>query len=155
MQRVLQALVWSIAPRSSEQIAVGSSANCPMLTVMSRYESHLIVGSESVRVVPALGPAETDIVCSRLHGVSPFSGTELDALLRNLGVGTVLVTGVSVNLGVLGLAIEAVNLGYQVALATDAVAGVPADYAEAVMANTMTLLASRVTVDQAVETWSG
>ena len=40
------------------------------------------------------------------------------------------VTGVSVNLGVLGLCVEAVNLGYQVVVATDTVVGVPIDYGE-------------------------
>ena len=38
---------------------------------------------------------------------------------------TVVATGVSVNLGVLGLAIEACNLGYQVVVPRDAVAGHP------------------------------
>ena len=47
-----------------------------------------------------------------------------------------VVTGVSVNLGVFGLCIEAVNLGYQAALVTDAVAGLPADYAADVRAPT-------------------
>ncbi len=46
--------------------------------------------------------------------MSPFTGTSLDTWLRSLGVETVVATGVSVNLGVLGLAIEAVNLGYRV-----------------------------------------
>ena len=38
--------------------------------------------------------------------ISPFHGTELDAILRNLGVRTVVATGVSVNVGVLGMTIE-------------------------------------------------
>ena len=73
--------------------------------------------------------------CSpRAHdGISPFTGTSLDALLRNLDVTTVVGAGVSVNLGVLGLCVEAVNLGYHVVVASDAVAGVPGDYADEVM----------------------
>ena len=96
---------------------------------------------------------ETDLVVPRLHGVSPFTGTSLDAALRNLGVTTVIATGVSVNLAVLGLCIEAVNLGYQVVLATDAVAGVPRDYADAVIENTLALLATRATVDDIIGAW--
>jgi nicotinamidase-related amidase len=131
----------------------GSAANAPMLAALLRNERHLEVGSEAAEIVPELGPDASDLVSSRRHGISPFTGTDLDAVLRNLGVGTVVATGVSVNLGVLGLAIEAVNLGYRVAVVTDAVAGVPRDYAESVIANTIALLATRVTVDEVIEAW--
>ena len=70
---------------------------------------------------------------SRHHGVSPFSGTELDAVLRRLGVRSIVACGVSLNVGILGLTIEAVSLGYRVAVATDAVAGVPVEYGRAVL----------------------
>jgi nicotinamidase-related amidase len=68
-------------------------------------------------------------------------------------VTTVVATGVSVNLGVLGLAIEAVNLGYRVAVVTDAVAGVPREYGRAVIDNTIALLATRVAVDDVIAAW--
>jgi nicotinamidase-related amidase len=131
----------------------GSAANAPMLAALLRNPRHLEVGSRPAEVVPELGPDPSDLVSSRRHGISPFTGTDLDAVLRNLGVRTVVATGVSVNLGVLGLAIEAVNLGYRVAVVTDAVAGVPRDYAEAVMKNTLALLATRVTVDDVIAAW--
>jgi nicotinamidase-related amidase len=131
----------------------GSAANSPMLAVMMRSPGHLEVGSPAAEVVAELGPHRSDIVSSRRHGVSPFTGTDLDSALRNLGVGTIVATGVSLNLGVLGLAIEAVNLGYRVAVVTDAVAGVPRDYGRAVMANTVALLATRVTVDDVIGAW--
>ncbi|HEY7135771.1 MAG TPA: cysteine hydrolase [Acidimicrobiia bacterium] len=131
----------------------GSATNCPMLAVMARQPGHLLVGSDAARVVDALGPEPGDFVSSRLHGISPFTGTALDATLRNLGVTTVVATGVSVNLGVLGLAIEAVNLGYRVVVATDAVAGVPRDYADLVMNNTIALLATRASVTEIVHAW--
>jgi nicotinamidase-related amidase len=69
-------------------------------------------------------------------------------------VRTVVATGVSVNLAVLGLAIEAVNLGYRVAVVTDAVAGTPPDYADAVLAGTIALLATRLTVDDVTRVWA-
>ena len=43
---------------------------------------------------------------------------------------TVVVTGVSVNVGILGTALEAVNRGYTVVVPTDCVAGDPPEYAE-------------------------
>ena len=80
--------------------------------------------------------------------MSPFVGTTLDATLRAMGVSTVIATGVSLNLGIPGLAIEAVDLGYRVVVATDCVAGVPADYAAAVMQHTMALVAALATADE-------
>jgi nicotinamidase-related amidase len=133
----------------------GSATNCPMLAVMSRHPGNLVVGSPAAALVPELGPEPSDIVSPRVHGISPFTGTSLDMTLRNLGVRTVVATGVSVNLGVLGLAIEAVNLGYQVVLPTDCVTGIPADYAEAVIRNTLALLASRTTSDKLIAAWAG
>ena len=53
---------------------------------------------------------------SRLHGLSPLAETSLDAILRNLGVTTIVATGVSVNVALLGLTFDAVNRGYQVVL---------------------------------------
>ena len=132
----------------------GSATNAPLLAVMAKRPGHLLVGSPEAEVVPELGPDPRDLVVPRLSGVSPFAGTALDVTLRNLGVRTVVATGVSVNLAVLGLAIEAVNLGYRVVVATDAVAGTPADYADAVLDGTIALLAARMKVDEIAATWS-
>ncbi len=131
----------------------GSTANCQLIAAMLRRPEHLLSGTPATEIVPLLGPEPADVVSSRLHGVSPFTGTSLDTLLRNLGVTTVIATGVSVNLGVLGLAIEAVNLGYQVVVPRDAVAGIPADYAEAVLANTFPLITTLTTVDELLVAW--
>ena len=120
----------------------GSAANTPLHSAVLRRPAHLLEGTAAVELVPELGPEPGDLVIPRRHGVSPFSGTALDATLRNLGVSVVVVAGVSVNLGVLGLAIEAVNLGYQVVVATDAVCGVPVEYARSVLAESIALIAT-------------
>jgi nicotinamidase-related amidase len=65
-----------------------------------------------------------------------------------------VVTGVSVNVAVTNLVMDAVNRGYQVVLPRDAVAGVPADYADAVIDNTLSLLATVTTVDALVAAWA-
>lgn len=132
----------------------GSAANAPMLAAVLRNPEHLLAGSPAAELVPGLGPEPGDLVSVRSHGVSPFTGTELDAWLRNLGVRSVVATGVSLNLGIVGLAVEAVNLGYRVAVVTDAVAGVPDDYAQAVLANTVALVATRVTATEVVAAWA-
>ena len=103
----------------------GTTVNCQLVAAVLRNPDHLLTGTPATELVAGLGPEPTDLVSSRLHGVSPFTGTSLDTWLRNLGVRTVVATGVSVNLGVLGLAIEAVNLGYRVVVPRDTVAGHP------------------------------
>jgi nicotinamidase-related amidase len=133
----------------------GSVANTPMFSALWRNPNHLVAGSEDVQLVPELGPEPGDVVASRRHGISPFGGTSLDATLRNMGVHTVVAAGVSVNLGIIGLVIEAVNHGYRVAVPTDAVAGVPEDYARAMLTNSIALLATLTTVDQLAGIWKG
>jgi biuret amidohydrolase len=46
-----------------------------------------------------------------------------------------------------------VNAGYQMVLPRDAVAGVPVDYAEAVLDNTLALVASLPSTDEVLAAW--
>ena len=131
----------------------GSTVNCQLIAAMVRNPDHLLSGTPATELIPDLGPEPQDLVSPRLHGVSPFTGASLDTWLRSLGVGTVVATGVSVNLGVLGLAIEAVNLGYQVVVPRDAVAGLPRSYADAVLDNTFPLISTLTTVDELIGAW--
>jgi nicotinamidase-related amidase len=54
---------------------------------------------------------------------------------------------------VLGLCIEAANLGYRIAVPVDAVSGFPREYAQAVLDNTIALVATRTTVDDVIAAW--
>lgn len=131
----------------------GAIVNCAVLAAGRKAEP-LVVGSARHAVVAELAPAEGDFVVNRMHGLTPFHGTELDQLLRNLGIETVVATGVSVNVGVLGLTIEAVNSGYQVVIPREGVAGTPPEYVDAVLANTLRLLATVTTVDEVLAAWA-
>jgi nicotinamidase-related amidase len=131
----------------------GSSVNAPLLTALSKIEGRLVSGSADAAIMPELGPEPTDIVCSRVHGLTPFPGTELDPILRNLGVSTVVATGASLNVGIPGLVMVAVDLGYRVAVVTDAVAGIPREYGQEVIRHTLAPLATRVTTDEIVAVW--
>jgi nicotinamidase-related amidase len=133
----------------------GTIVNCALTGSVLRNPNHMLTGSPEAQLVPELGPEPGDLVSTRLHGVSPFIGTSLDTWLRNLGVGTVVATGVSVNLGVLGLAIEAVNFGYRVVVPRDTVAGVPADYVDALLANTFPMISTLTTTDDILTAWGG
>ena len=131
-----------------------SNDNSPMLRMIAKGPPHLLAGSPEAAVVPELGPEPSDVIAARRHGLTPFPGTDLDAILRNLGVRTIVATGVSVNIGITGLAMVAVDLGYQVVLATDAVAGVPRDYAATVVEHTLAPLTTRLSTDDIVAAWA-
>ena len=96
-------------------------------------------------MLPELGPEPTDLVLSRWHGVGPMGGTDLDAVLRNLGVSTIVVVGVSLNIAIPNVVMDAVNAAYRVVVPRDAVAGIPAEYGAAIIANTLSLLATITT----------
>lgn len=136
----------------------GSVANCRMLAASARVgdDDHSILsGTPGAELVAEFGPEPEDLVVPRLHGLTPFTSTSLDQLIRNLGATTVVVVGVSVNIGVLGLVISAVDLGYQVVVVDDAVAGVPLDYGRVVLDNTISLLATLASTDDIVAVWAG
>ena len=131
----------------------GANTNARLFHGVAKSPVKLLPGTEATKVVAEVGVMPTDLVLTRTHGLNPMAGTELDPLLRNLGVSTVVVAGVSVNVAITNLVMDAVNLGYNVVLPRDAVCGVPAEYAEAVIDNTLSLLATVTTVDQLIATW--
>lgn len=102
----------------------------------------------------AVGAQAGDFIMGRLHGVSPMTSTSLDPVLRNQGVTTIVATGVSVNVAILGLAFEAVNLGYELVLPRDAVAGVDDAYVDAVFKGTLSLLATITTTEALLGAWA-
>ena len=111
-------------------------------------------GSSSVAPVAPLGPADSDLVLPRLHGLSPLTGSPLDALLRNQGIDCLVVMGVSLNLAIPNLVFDAVNRSYRVVLVADAVAGVPADYGRQVIEHSLSLVSTIVVADQLIEAWA-
>lgn len=105
-------------------------------------------------VVPEISVDPTDIVLPRLHAMSPMTDTGLDTILRNLGVTTVVIGGVSLNIGVTGLVIEAANRAYSVVLPRDASAGVPPEYGQMVIDNSLALISRVTSVDELIGVWS-
>jgi len=131
----------------------GSPANTPFAAASQREAPSLLIGSSEAALVPELGRSASDLESSRMHGMAPFIGTNLDAMLRAEGIRTVVATGVSLNVGIFGLVLEAVNYGYRVVVATDCVTGVPADYGEAVLSNSLAILATLRTSQEILSHW--
>lgn len=131
----------------------GSNHNARLFVGILKNGVPLLPGTEAVEVIPEIGVEPTDVVLSRLHGLGPMGGTDLDAVLRNLGVRTIVGVGVSINIAITNFVMDAVNHGYQFVLPRDAVAGVPAAYADAVIDNTLSLLATIASTDAVVAAW--
>jgi biuret amidohydrolase len=133
----------------------GSNRNARLFGAMLKSPVRLDLGTPAADVVPEFAVQPSDFVLSRIHGLNPMAGTDLDPILRNLGVSSIVVVGVSVNVAITNLAMDAVNLGYQVVLPRDAVCGVPADYADAVIDNTLALLATVTTTEAVIGALGG
>jgi nicotinamidase-related amidase len=131
----------------------GGNHNARIFQYMAKTPMRLVQGSEAAQIVPEIEVVESDLVLSRLHGLSPFQGTELDFVLRNLGVTTIVAVGVSVNVAIQNFAFDAVNSGYQMVIPRDGVAGFPPEYVEMVFANTLGAVATLVEADALLDAW--
>jgi nicotinamidase-related amidase len=131
----------------------GANRNARMFAGVKKSPVRLSPGSASVQVPDEIGVDPRDLVLPRYHGLGPMTGTQLDSILRNLGATTIVGAGVSVNIGMTNLAFDAVNRGYQIVMPRDGIAGVPPDYAQAVVDNTLALVATITTTDAIVAAW--
>lgn len=134
---------------------LGRNTNARLFGAARKAGVALVPGSDAAAVVPEIGVEDSDLVLTRLHGLGPMAGTDLDPILRNLGATTIVGVGVSVNVGMTNFVMDAVNRGYRFVLPRDAVVGVPPDYADAVIDNTLSLLATVVATDDVVAAWEG
>jgi nicotinamidase-related amidase len=132
---------------------LGANRNARIFQYMAKAPVKLLPGSDAAAVVSEIPVAETDLVLPRLHGLSPFSGTELDAILRNLGVTTIVGVGVSVNVAIQNFAFDAVNASYQMVIPRDAVAGFPAEYVTAVFTHTLGAVATLCETEDLLAAW--
>ena len=132
----------------------GGNRNARLFRAMPKMPVQLHVGTPAVEVVPEIGVADADIVLPRYHGLSPFEGTELNSLLRNEGIRTIVAVGVSVNVAIINLTFDAVNAGYVVVIPHDAVAGTPPDYVDAVFEHTLGIVATVTTTANVIDAWA-
>ncbi|MFF4805854.1 cysteine hydrolase [Streptomyces sp. NPDC001351] len=126
----------------------GASRNARLFRAAERLPVQQLSGTAAVRVAAPIEVTEADFVVRRLHGLSPVQGTGVDALLRNLGCRTLVVTGVSANVAIPNAVFDAVNRGYTALVPSDAIAGVPSDYTPAMIRHTLALVATIATTDE-------
>jgi nicotinamidase-related amidase len=136
----------------------GAADNCKVFAMNNRLRREtgstpIDQGTAGAKLVAELGPDDRDIIVPRIHGLTPFTQTSLDQILRNLSVRTLVVTGVSVNMGIFGTVMSAVDLGYNVIIVRDGVCGVPREYSDAVLENSLSLLATIASADDVIGAW--
>ncbi|MEZ0351933.1 isochorismatase family protein [Mycobacterium sp. pR1184] len=110
-------------------------------------------GSHETRVLPELF-APTDLVLPRHHGLFPTMDSELLPVLRGLGVQTIVLAGVSLNLALPISAGHITQAGFELVVPRDAVAGTPPEYGDQVLDNTIAVLGRLTTVDDLIGEWA-
>lgn len=83
------------------------------------WGDHAIVGTKGAEVIPELTPREGDFVVPKRR-YSGFFQTDLDILLKELGVKTVIITGLHTHMCCRHTAADAYCLGYDVVFAKEA-----------------------------------
>jgi biuret amidohydrolase len=132
----------------------GSNTNARLFAAARKGGMDMSARSDLVEPVDSLGPADSDIVLPRFHGLSPMTGSPLDSLLRNRGARTLVVMGVSLNIAIPNLVFDAVNRAYQVVVVSDAVAGVPLDYGRQVLEHSLSLVSTLATSHEIRDVWT-
>ena len=83
------------------------------------WGDHALVGTPGAQVIPVLAPQACDYVIPKRR-YSGFFQTDLDILLKELGVKTVIMTGLHTHMCVRHTSADAYCLGYDVVVAKEA-----------------------------------
>lgn len=90
------------------------------LTDPAQIPARTVEGSRGWEVVDELKPQAGDVVFKKRRPTA-FIATDFDVMLRNRGITTVILTGVSTEGGIEGSARQGQNLGYYIVVVKDAV----------------------------------
>lgn len=95
---------------------------CSPLMASMKKRGTLVEGNDASAINPQLALQGDDLEIRRRHGVSGFHGTELESILRGLGIETVILCGVSTAIAIPGMTTEAINRGFNVVIPEDCTA---------------------------------
>ena len=133
----------------------GANSNARVFHGVLKSPVKLILGTEAVEVLDEIGVEGDDMLFFRQHGLSPMQGTELDSLMRNAGVTTIVLAGVSANIAIPNTTFDAVNRSYQVVIPRDAISGTPPEYTDQLLQHTLAYIATLTTTADLVTAWKG
>ena len=119
-----------------------------LISSLSLKGRHMAAGTADVAYAPGLEPEPQDFVVTRTAGLIAFNATKLDVTLRRLGVRTVVLTGVSTNVAMPGNTMTAVDLGYQVVLPEDCIAGSDPETHAVIFREQLRMLATVTTAEE-------
>jgi nicotinamidase-related amidase len=88
----------------------------------STLDEHNLEGSILTQIIPSLYNKERDHVVDNKKRLNCFTNTDLEHLLRILGVTTVVLTGINTNTCVLNTAFSALDRDFAVVVISDCVA---------------------------------
>jgi nicotinamidase-related amidase len=125
----------------------------PLYRRVAKATRHWEPGHPDTQVLPELLDP-SDLVLPRHHGLNPAWGTELLPVLRQHGVQSLILTGVSLNVAIPLAVGQAAHEGFTVIVPRDAVAGTPLEYGEMILQNTVAMLATVTSVDDLIASWA-
>ena len=131
----------------------GANSNARVFQGVLKSPVKLVLGAEAVEVLDEIGVEGDDVLFFRQHGLSPMQGTELDSLMRNEGVQTIVLVGVSANIAIPNTTFDAINRSYQVVIPRDAIAGTPPEYTDQLLQHTLGYIATITTTADVVAAW--
>ena len=122
----------AIVPATAELLDAARKAGVPVIFCndahiagidreLKIWGDHAIAGTKGAEVIPELKLSDKDYVVPKRR-YSGFFQTDLDILLRELGVQTVVMTGLHAHMCVRHTSADAFSLGYDVVVATQATA---------------------------------
>lgn len=120
----------AIVPKTAQLLDGARKANVPVIFCndahvkgidheLKLWGDHAIAGTQGAQVIPELNLCDSDYVVPKRR-YSGFFHTDLDLLLRELGVDTVIMTGLHTHMCVRHTTADAYCLGYNVVVAKDA-----------------------------------
>jgi ureidoacrylate peracid hydrolase len=111
---------------------------------------HVPKGSWDAQMLDAVAPAADEIVIPKTSS-SPFISTNIDYVLRNLGVRSLILAGILTDQCIDSAARDACDLGYLVTIATDACATLSRERHEWALRNNQGYARQRTTAELVAE----
>ena len=132
-----------------EKGAKGLGNRAPIFSFLAETES-IVRGTWGAAPVDGLEPKEGDFVLERAR-MSAFNGTQLDTLLRGLGIETIIVTGVWTNMAVEHTCRYGADYGYNVVIATDGTSTISEEWQDAALNYALNNVATKMTSEEIIK----
>jgi nicotinamidase-related amidase len=115
-------------------------------------DQHALEGTQWTELVTEVVPSDLHVACKKR--LSAFYPTDLDFLLRNMGISRLVLNGGMTDCCVLNTTFDAANLGYRVVVLADLVRGTNAELEDAALKIVSIHLGLVMTSDNLLGEWS-